>query len=86
MDQAFENMTPNLWLPNIGTGLFDYAPKFYLGFSVPNLLQNDLRKDIPPNVQIWAMQYRHYFFTAGAALPINGPPRVSRVATFCRPL
>lgn len=73
LDQAFENMTPNLWLPNIGSGLFYYAPIFYVGFSVPNILQNDLRKDIPPNVQIWAMQYRHYYLTAGAALPINGP-------------
>ncbi len=73
LDQAFENMTPNYWLPNIGAGLFYYAPKFYLGFSVPNLLQNDLRKDIPSDVQIWAQQYRHFYMTAGAAFQIKGP-------------
>ena len=72
-DQAFENMTPNHWLPNIGSGLFYYAPKFYVGFSVPNILQNDLRKDIPENSQIWAMQYRHFYFTAGAAFQVKGP-------------
>ena len=72
-DQAFENMTPNRWLPNIGTGVFYYAPKFYVGFSVPNLLQNDLRKDIPEDAQIWAMQYRHFYFTTGAALEVKGP-------------
>ena len=73
MDQAFENMTPNRWLPTIGTGVFYYAPKIYVGFSVPNLLQNDLRDDIPSNAQIWAMQYRHFYFTAGGAFEIKGP-------------
>ncbi len=72
-DQSFNNMTPNYWLPNIGAGIFYYAPKFYLGFSVPNLLENDLREDIPSNAQIWAQQYRHYYFTAGGAFEINGP-------------
>jgi len=76
LDEAFSDTTPNYWLPNVGTGVFYYASKFYLGFSVPNLIQNDLRKDVSSDVQIWARQYRHFYFTAGAALPINGPALV----------
>ncbi len=72
IDEAFLNTAPNKWLPNFGAGIFYYTPKFYLGASVPNLLEHDLRDDVSNEVDVWAKIYRHFFFTAGAAFPVNG--------------
>lgn len=73
IDPSFaDDMTPSYWLFNFGAGLFYYAPKYYIGMSVPHLYNNDLRRDVGPEVEIWAKQYRHYYFTAGAAIPIRG--------------
>jgi len=55
-----------------GAGVFYYAPKYYVGISVPHLYNNDLRQDVPEAAEVWAKQYRHYYFTAGAALPMKG--------------
>ena len=72
IDNSFMEMTPSYWLFNFGAGVFYYAPKYYIGISVPHLYNNDLRKDVPDDVDVWAKQYRHYYFTAGAALPLKG--------------
>lgn len=75
LDQSFMDIQPNYWLPNFGAGVFYYAPKFYVGFSVPHLINYDLRrdaKDSPVSTNNWAKLYRHYFLTAGAVMPING--------------
>ncbi len=73
MDQSFMEETPNYWLLNFGAGLFYYTPKYYVGFSVPRLFNNDLRRDIPTEADEWARQYRHYYLTAGGVFEINGP-------------
>lgn len=45
-DVAFmDDMTPNMWLPNVGAGVHYYIPnKFYVGVSVPHLLNLTLRE------------------------------------------
>lgn len=63
---------PNRYMPNFGAGLFYYAPKYYIGFSVPHLLENDLNTQVNDEAVKWAKLYRHYYFTAGAAFPVNG--------------
>ena len=73
MDQSFQDQGPNYWLFNFGAGLFYYTKDYYIGLSVPRLFNNDLRRDIPEEVDVWARQYRHYYLTAGGAIPINGP-------------
>lgn len=70
-DDAFSEVQPNLWLPNFGAGLYFYTKKFYLGFASPKLIEYDLRND-NLNTTIWAKQYRHYYLSSGAALPLNG--------------
>ncbi len=72
IDPSFSETSPNYWLFNFGAGVFYYAPKYYVGLSVPHLYNNDLRKDVPTGAEVWAKQYRHYYFTAGAALPVKG--------------
>lgn len=70
-DEAFMGEDPNLFLPNFGAGLYYYQKYWYLGFASPNLIEHDLRDQ---NVQadMNAQQYRHYFATAGAAIPLDG--------------
>lgn len=68
-DIAFSNMKPNRWLPNFGAGIYYYAKHFYIGASVPHILNNDLRTE--EGSQRWAMQTRHYYFMAGGMMPIN---------------
>lgn len=70
-DPAFQNLQPNLWLPNFGAGLYLHSEKWYVGLSAPMLLTNDLRQSNDPNVPV-AQQYRHYYLSGGAAIPLNG--------------
>ena len=49
--------------PNFGAGVYYYTDKFYVGFSVPNLLKSEhLDKD---NVFTKASEEIHYFLTSG---------------------
>jgi hypothetical protein len=43
---------------------------FYIGASVPHLVEYDLREDV--TTPIYARIYRHYYGMAGLVLPING--------------
>ncbi|MFT5165764.1 MAG: type IX secretion system PorP/SprF family membrane protein [Saprospiraceae bacterium] len=72
IDNSFMEMTPSYWMFNFGAGVFYYAPKYYVGISLPHLFNNDLRRDVGGEVEIWAQQYRHFYFSAGAAIPIKG--------------
>lgn len=72
-DHFEEDPTPTLFLPNFGAGLYYYTDKYYLGFSVPHLINYDMNKmgaDRDQSIKS-AKLYRHYYFTAGAAFPIN---------------
>jgi len=74
-DEAFDNELVNSWMPNFGAGAYYYTDKFYLGFSIPHLIDYDLRSsdlDSPDLNQRIAKYYRHYFFHAGMAIPIKG--------------
>ena len=64
------NDSPNEFLPNFGVGVFFYNDNYYLGASVPHLIEYDLRENI--QTEIYARQARHYYFTGGAAFPLNG--------------
>jgi type IX secretion system PorP/SprF family membrane protein len=59
--------------PNAGAGIFYYSDKFYLGLSVPNIL--DTRYS---GIAGDAKQYRHYYLGGGLILPIN----ISRTLIF----
>ena len=70
LDESYDNNPYKSWLPNFGAGVFYYSPIWYAGFSVPHLINWDLRKDVTTNKS--AKLYRHYYFTAGAAFPLKG--------------
>lgn len=72
-DPAFQNLRPNLWLPNFGAGLYFHSQTWYVGLSAPKLITNKLRKrysNEPTSMPI-AQQYRHYYLTAGGAIKIT---------------
>ena len=66
-DPAFSENTSNTFL-NIGTGLFYYTNKYYVAFSVPNMLKTahldfDGRK--------FGTETSHYFLTGGYVFDLN---------------
>lgn len=69
-DPTFEGENPSYWLPNFGVGLYYYSKYLYVGVSSPHLIEYDLteRSEMP----LYAKQFRHYYFTAGGAIPLNG--------------
>ena len=70
-DEAFNDPNPSRWLPNFGVGLYYYTKSFYVGLASPKLIEYDLR-DNPITTDIWSRQYRHYFLSAGGAIPLKG--------------
>ncbi len=72
IDEAFAEEQPSFWLPNFGAGVYYYTKHFYAGFSVPHLLEHDLRDKEEINTAIYARQYRHYYIATGAAIPLRG--------------
>ncbi len=56
----------NKFLPNFGFGVFHYSNKHYIGFSIPQIVNNKLSA-LSNN----ARQYRHYYLTAGYVLGLG---------------
>lgn len=55
--------------PNFGAGVYYYTDKFYLGFSVPNILKSThLDKD---NINTKAAEEVHYFLTSGYVFDLS---------------
>ena len=72
-DPSFQNLTPNLFLPNFGAGLYLYTKMWYVGISVPRLWTNNMRTRLASENTALpiAQEYRHYYLTAGGAIEVN---------------
>jgi type IX secretion system PorP/SprF family membrane protein len=70
-DMAFSENTSNTKL-NIGAGLFYYSEKYYIAFSVPNML-NSKHLDITKNGQEYqyGSETQHYFLTGGYVFQLS---------------
>lgn len=66
-DPAFSENTNNSYF-NIGSGLFYYTNKYYLGFSIPNLMKS---KHLDFNGREFGSEVSHYFVTGGYVFDIN---------------
>ncbi|MGB0840360.1 MAG: PorP/SprF family type IX secretion system membrane protein [Chitinophagales bacterium] len=53
-------------LPNFGLGIHYYTERFYVGASIPHMLDNELSE-----VSLQALQSRHYFITSGALIDLS---------------
>jgi type IX secretion system PorP/SprF family membrane protein len=66
-DDAFGQDTSNSNL-NVGAGLFYYTNKYYLAFSVPNMLKS---VHLDYNGVKYGTEVQHYFFTGGYVFDLN---------------
>ncbi len=81
LDNAFGTLTPSLWLPDFGAGLFFYTPHFYAGASMPHLANFPLRQVSAAErneIRKWARVQRHFYLTTGGVIPLNGDDLVFR--------
>ncbi len=53
-----------MYLPNFGVGSYLYSDRFYVGFSIPKMLQNSL-SDNQNTLNYVNREERHFFITAG---------------------
>lgn len=58
-----------LFLPNFGVGSYLYSNRFYVGFSIPKMLQNSLSDD-ENTLNYTNKEERHLFLTGGVVLDI----------------
>lgn len=63
---------PDIWKPNFGAGIYYYTNRFYAGVGVPHLIEYDLSPQVVQN-DLYAKQYRHYYFSMGGAINVKGP-------------
>lgn len=56
---------------NFGIGFFYYTNKFYAGFSVPRLMNNDLTTGQSVNNEKLSLSERHFYFIAGQVFDLS---------------
>ena len=69
-DQLFQGDLVNKFIPNFGVGLFLFNPMYYVGLSVPKMLNNDITEDNPNNFVVQA-ERRHYYLEGGMVFNVN---------------
>jgi type IX secretion system PorP/SprF family membrane protein len=70
-DPLYQSNINNRITANFGFGAYLYKEHFYVGISVPALLQNRYSLEKLPNgTSMVGKENRHYFFITGAVIPI----------------
>jgi type IX secretion system PorP/SprF family membrane protein len=67
-DDVFGQGNPNKTFLNVGSGVFYYTDKYYLAFSVPNMLKT---KYLDFDGRQYGTEELHYFLTGGYVFDIN---------------
>lgn len=70
-DQSFMNNEESQLLPNFGFGMYYSTDRYYVGLSVPKLLQNDFATNEISGGTDFASEKRHYFIIGGGVFDIN---------------
>jgi type IX secretion system PorP/SprF family membrane protein len=70
VDDVFAQTAQAMLLPNVGTGVYYYTDRLYLGASAPHLLESGLIEPNPARVQL-ARLYRHFYLTGGYVLGLD---------------
>ena len=60
----------SLYLPNFGVGTYLYSDRFYVGLSIPKMLQNSLSDANGSSLQLLDKEARHYFLTGGVVIDV----------------
>jgi len=69
-DHAYTEPYVSKFLPNFGIGLYYYSQLFYLGASVPKLLENKYSA-AGVETSVEGKEARHYYLMAGTVIDIN---------------
>jgi type IX secretion system PorP/SprF family membrane protein len=69
-DPLFQSDLENKFIPNFGAGLFLTNPWYFVGFSVPKLLHNDITEENPNNFSVQA-EFRHFYLQGGMIFNLN---------------
>lgn len=67
-DPAFDRIPSKKIAPDFGAGVYAYSSRWYLGASVPKIIETELVNEA---THAESKENRHYFFIAGAMLPMN---------------
>lgn len=60
------SVNTNLWLPNVGLGIYAYGKRYFVGFSAPHLIPFSLNRKWQVSAsEAVAHEYNYYLFTAG---------------------
>ena len=70
-DPLFTQDIKSDWLPNFGFGLYYYTDKYYIGVSIPKLLENDFTQNTVTGSTDLASEQMHYFIIGGAAIKLT---------------
>jgi len=68
-DVNFEKDVTSQFLPNFGFGMYYSTSKYYVGVSIPRLLENNYETSTTTGTV--GGEKRHYFFIAGMIFPLN---------------
>ena len=68
-DPAFQGVINQQLMPNFGVGAFLYGKKYFVGFSIPKIINNQFDNDLD-NYSIES-EIRHYYFTAGLVFDLG---------------
>lgn len=68
-----------MYLPNFGLGSYLYSDRFYVGLSIPKMLQNSLSDN---ENTLLNKEERHYFFTGGVVMDLSEMIRFKPSFTF----
>lgn len=63
--------TPQVAVPNAGFGTYLYSRNFYVGLSIPRMLQNKVDANTGKANNRMNIDYWHYYLTGGYVLPVN---------------
>jgi type IX secretion system PorP/SprF family membrane protein len=70
-DPEFNQNIDNRFTPNIGAGVYYYSNKFYVGFSIPQLLETKHYKNNENSNSFLAKERFHTYFMGGYVLDLS---------------
>lgn len=69
VDVAIPGATESKIIPNFGAGLYVDGPNYYVGLSLPRLLESNI--DLGDEVTVISREARHYYFMGGIKFALS---------------
>ena len=89
-DVHFQQNTPLIAMPNASFGVYYYTDKFYLGFSVPRMIYNEIKPQTWDVKSTLKTQNLHYYLTSGYVFDlkrgIKVKPTIMLKSVYAAPL